>query len=171
MGKTLIVYATKHGCAEQSARKVGAALYGEVTILNIKDVREISLAAYDAVAVGGSIHAGKIQGSVRDFCAKHLEALKAKRLGLFICHMEEGAKAEAEFAAAFPKELIDAATAKGLFGGALILERMSWLEKALIKKMAKITASVSKIDEGSIAAFARVLRGGRSQDSSFQGKN
>jgi menaquinone-dependent protoporphyrinogen oxidase len=157
MGKTLIVYATKHGCAEQSARKVGAALDGEVTILNIKDAREISLAAYDAVAVGGSIHAGKIQGSVRDFCAKNLEVLKGKRLGLFICHMEEGAKADAEFAAAFPKELIDVAKAKGLFGGAFDFDRMNWLEKAMVKKIAGITASVSKIDEENIATFARAL--------------
>lgn len=159
MAKTLIVYATKHGCTEQCAGKLGAALSGEVTALNIKDAGKIDLAAYDAVAVGGSIHAGKVQKSVQDFCAEHMEALKIKRLGLFICHMEEGAKADEEFAAAFPKELIDAAAAKGLFGGALNLERMNWLERAVIKKMAKITASVSKIDEGNIAAFARALDG------------
>jgi menaquinone-dependent protoporphyrinogen oxidase len=159
MGKTLIVYATKHGCAEQCAGKLRTALASEVTTLNIKDAGKIDLAAYDAVAVGGSIHAGRVQRSVQDFCAKHLEALEAKRLGLFICHMEEGTKADEEFAAAFPKELLDAATAKGLFGGALNLERMNWLERAMVKKMAKITASVSKIDAGSIAAFARALDG------------
>lgn len=159
MAKTLIVYATKHGCAEQCTGKLGAALSGEVTALNIKDAGKIDLAAYDAVAVGGSIHAGKVQKYVQDFCAEHMEALKTKRLGLFICHMEEGAKADEEFAAAFPKELVDAAAAKGLFGGALNLERMNWLERAVIKKMAKITASVSKIDEGNIAAFARALDG------------
>jgi menaquinone-dependent protoporphyrinogen oxidase len=159
MGRTLIVYATKHGCAEQCAGKLGAALSGEVTTLNIKDARKIDLSAYDVVAVGGSIHAGKVQGSVRDFCAKNLEVLKAKRLGLFICHMEKGAKADEEFAAAFPKELIDAATAKGLFGGAFDFDRMNWLGKAMIKKIAKITSSVSKIDEGNIAAFARALDG------------
>jgi menaquinone-dependent protoporphyrinogen oxidase len=171
MGKTLIVYATKHGCAKKCAGKLGAALSGEVVTLDIRDAGKIDLAAFDAVAVGGSIHAGKVQRSVRDFCARNLEVLKGKRLGLFICHMEEGAKADAEFAAAFPKDLIDAATAKGLFGGAFDFDRMNWLEKAMIKKIAKITASVSKIDEGSIAAFARALRGVRSQDSSFQGKN
>ncbi|HEX2694210.1 MAG TPA: flavodoxin domain-containing protein [Acidobacteriota bacterium] len=159
MGKTLVVFATKHGCTEQCAGKLGAALSGEVVTLNIKDAGKIDLAAYDAVAVGGSIHAGKVQRSVQDFCAKHQESLKGKRLGLFICCMEEGAKADEEFAAAFPKELVEAAAAKGLFGGALDLERMNWLEKALIKKMAKITASVSKINEGSIAAFARALNG------------
>ena len=159
MARTLIVYATKHGCTERCAGKVAAALPGEVKMLSIKDARNIDLSTFDAVAVGGSIHAGKIQTSVRDFCAKNLEVLKGKRFGLFLCHMEEGAKAEAEFAAAFPKELIEAATAKGLFGGAFDFDRMTWLEKAMVKKIAHVTASVSKIDEASIAAFARALAG------------
>ncbi len=159
MKKTLIVFATKHGCAEKCSGKVAAALSGEVSVLAIKDARKIDLAAFDAVAVGGSIYAGRVQGSVRDFCAKNLAALMGKRLGLFICHMEQGAKAEVEFAAAFPKELVDAAAAKGLFGGAIDLERMKGLERFLVKKMAKMTASVSKIDEANIAAFARALNG------------
>lgn len=159
MRKTLIVFATKHGCAERCAGKVGAALSGEVTTKNVKDTGKADIAAFDTVVVGGSIHAGKIQRSIRDFCAKHGETLKGKRLGLFICHMEEGAKADAEFAAAFPKELIDAAAAWGLFGGALDLERMKWLERFVVKQMGKVSASVSKVDEANIAAFARALNG------------
>ncbi len=159
MRKTLIVFATKHGCAEKCAGKVGAALSGEITTLNVKDAGKIDLAAYDAVVVGGSIHAGKIQRSIQAFCARHGIALKGKRLGLFLCHMEEGAKADEEFAASFPKELIDAAAARGLFGGALDLERMKWLERFVVKKMGKVSASVSKINEGNIAAFARALDG------------
>jgi len=159
MKKTLVVYATKHGCAEMCAGKLGAALSGEVKILAVKDARKIDLTAFDTVALGGSIYAGRIQRSVREFCLNNLEALKGKRLGLFICHMETGAKADEEFAAAFPKELIDAAAAKGLFGGAINLERMKWPERFLVKKMGKITASVLKIDEGNITAFARALNG------------
>jgi menaquinone-dependent protoporphyrinogen oxidase len=117
MGKTLIVYATKHGCAEKCAGKLGAALFGEVTTLNAKNARKIDLADYGSIAVGGSIHAGRVQRSVRDFCARNLKVLEGKRLGLFLCHMEEGQKAAEQFVAAFPKELVVVATAKGLFGG------------------------------------------------------
>ena len=52
------------------------------------------MAAYGAVVVGGSVHAGKIQKSVRAFCDRNLETLKGKRRGLFLCRMEEGEKAE-----------------------------------------------------------------------------
>jgi menaquinone-dependent protoporphyrinogen oxidase len=157
--KTLILYATRHGCAEKCAAKLGAALQGEVKTVNFKDAGAIGLADYEAVVIGGSIHAGKVQKGVKDFCAKNLEVLKSKRLGLFLCCMEEGPKAEEQFAGAFPKELVDAASARGLFGGEFDFDRMNWLEKAIIKKVSKIDASVSKIKEQAILDFAAVLNG------------
>jgi menaquinone-dependent protoporphyrinogen oxidase len=157
--KTLILYATRHGCAEKCAAKLGAALHGEVKTAHLKDAGAIDLSDYETVVIGGSIHAGKIQKVVKSFCAKNLEALKNKRLGLFLCCMEEGPKAEEQFAGAFPEVLIGAATAKGLFGGEFDFDRMNWLEKAIIKKISKIEASVSKIKEQAILDFAAVLSG------------
>jgi menaquinone-dependent protoporphyrinogen oxidase len=157
--RTLILYATRHGCAKKCAAKLGVALQGEVKTANLKDAGAIGLADYEAVVIGGSIHAGKVQKSVKVFCAKNLEVLKSKRLGLFLCCMEEGPKAEEQFAGAFPKELVDAAVARGLFGGEFDFDRMNWLEKAIIKKISKIDASVSKIKEQAILDFASALNG------------
>jgi len=157
--KTLILYATRHGCAEKCAAKLGAALQGEVITANFKDAGAIDLEDYETVVIGGSIHAGKVQKRVKDFCTKNLDVLKNKRLGLFLCCMEEGPKADEQFAGAFPEILVRAATAKGLFGGALDFDRMNWLEKAIIKKVSKIDTSVSKIKEQAILDFAAVLNG------------
>lgn len=60
---------------------------------------------------------------------------------------------------AFPEVLIGAAAAKDLFGGAFDLDRMNWLQKATIKKISKIDASVSKIKEKAILDFASALNG------------
>jgi len=157
--KTLILYATRHGCAEKCAAKLDAALQGEATTKNFKDAGRIDLADYETVVIGGSIHAGKVQKVVKDYCAKNLEVLKNKRLGLFLCCMEEGPKAEVQFAGAFPEVLIGAATTKSLFGGEFDFDRMNWLEKAIIKKISKIDASVSKIKEQAILDFAAALNG------------
>ena len=157
--KTLILYATRHGCAEKCAMKLGAALQGDVKTSNFKDAGAIGLVDFETVVIGGSIHAGKIQKGVKDFCAKNLEVLKGKRLGLYLCCMEEGPKAEAQFAGAFPEVLVRAAMAKGLFGGEFDFDRMNWLEKAIIKKISKIDASVSKINEQAIRDFAAALNG------------
>jgi menaquinone-dependent protoporphyrinogen oxidase len=157
--KTLILYASKHGCAEKCAIRLGERLGGDPAIVDIHDAAAVDLADYDAVAVGGSIRAGKIQKEVRAFCDRNLAVLKAKRLGLFICCMMEGAKAEEEFTGAFPAELIGAAAAKGLFGGEINLEKMRWLERTIIKKASKISGNVSRIDDNAIADFAKALGG------------
>jgi menaquinone-dependent protoporphyrinogen oxidase len=157
--KNLIVFASKHGCAEKCAAQLGGRLQGETRVVNIKDAGAENPAGYDAVIIGGSIHAGRIQKPIREFAARNLGLLKTKRLGLFLCCMEEGDKAETQFAGAFPEELIKAAVAKGLFGGAFDFERMNWLEKKIIAKISGVKASVSKIKDENVDAFARAMNG------------
>ncbi len=157
--RTIIVYASRHGCAEKCVRDLVGRLRGSVEIVELGKAKPGDLAAYDAVVVGGSIHAGKIQKSVRAFCDGHLETLKGKRLGLFLCCMEEGEKADRQFADAFPAELIARTAARGLFGGEFDLAKMSWFERAIVRKVAKIDASVSKIKSEAVAAFAAALNG------------
>ena len=157
--KNLIVYASKHGCAEKCAAQLGSRLQGETRVVNIKDAAAENPAGYDAVVIGGSIHAGRIQKTVQRFAAQHIGLLNTKRVGLFLCCMEEGDKAETQFAGAFPEDLITTAVAKGLFGGAFDFERMNWLEKKIIARISGVKASVSKIKDENIEAFARAMNG------------
>lgn len=150
--KTLIVYATKHGCAEKCALKLKEKLKGEITLLNLKKTAPEKLEAYSRVIVGGSIYAGKIQKQVRKFCKTNSAVLLKKQLGLFLCHMEVE-KAQEEFDAAFPEELRNHAKAQGLFGGEFNLEAMNFIEKLIIKKVAKIEKSISRISDEKIDEF------------------
>jgi len=151
--KTLIVYATKHGCTETCAEKLKAKLPGGADLLNLKQKRNVPLEPYDTVLIGGSIHAGRIQSSVKKFCEDHKEGLLQKKIGLFLCCMEEGETAKTQFETAFPGELKDHASARGLFGGEFNFERMNWVERAIIRKIAKTNRSVSKINKGKISQF------------------
>jgi menaquinone-dependent protoporphyrinogen oxidase len=151
--KTLIVYATKHGCTEQCAMKIKDDLKGETILVDIKKGKPDNLDSFDAVIVGGSIHAGFIQNQIKKFCQDNLSLLLQKRIGLYICHMEEGEKARKEFEDAFPNELRDHASAHGLFGGALDFDKMNFMEKAILKKVAGVEKSISKIDENNVEGF------------------
>lgn len=157
--KTAVLFASHYGCAEKCAAKIAGKSAGETEIFNLDKSGPGTLDAYDTVIIGGSVRAGKIQKSVRHFCKKNLEALKMKRLGLFLCCMAEGSKAEEQFAQAFPKDLIEAAAAKGLFGGAYDFDKMNWLDKALVKKISGVTASVSKLKEDEVDSFVRTMTG------------
>jgi menaquinone-dependent protoporphyrinogen oxidase len=126
--RTLIVYATKHGCAEKCALKLKEKLAGEVTLVNLNKTNYNHLDDFTAIVVGGSIYAGQIQKRVRQFCETHSAKLREKPLGLFLCCME-AEKAPEQFETAFAPELRNHAVAKGLFGGEFNLETMNFLEK------------------------------------------
>jgi menaquinone-dependent protoporphyrinogen oxidase len=158
--KTAVIYATTHGCAETCAGKLAAKLKSEVHRFNLKDKPKIDLPSYDRIVVGGSIHAGRIQGTVRRFIDANREVLLGKKFGLFISCMETGENARKEFDAVFPEDVRKKASAVGLFGGGFNFERMNFIQKAIIKKIAKADKSVSNIDEEAIARFAEEISGG-----------
>jgi len=152
--RTLIAFATTHGCSEKCAFTLQDLIDGEVDLHNMKAKERFDLNTYDSIIIGGSIHAGKIQRRVKVFCEKHTKILKTKKIGLYLCCMEEGESAQKQFDSNYPEELIQHATATGLFGGAFDFDRMNTIEKAIIKKIAKIENSISKISEEDIKAFA-----------------
>jgi len=156
--KTLIIYASRHGCAKRAAEKIGAALGEGVEIGDVRRSAQFKLDQFERVIIGGSIHIGKIQRRIRNFIAKNLVQLLEKQVGLFICQMAEGAEAEQEFKNAYPQQLIEHATATGLFGGEFNFEKMSFIEQYMIKKVAKVTASVTRINEDNIVKFIEKMR-------------
>lgn len=151
--KNLIVYASTHGCAEGCADRLREGLAGDTTLINIRKDPVPDLRSFDTVVVGGSIHVGKIQKRIRKFCGKNVDLLTTRKLGLFLCCMEEGETAEKQLSDAFPDALRAHATARGLFGGAFDFDRMNAVEKAIIRKAAGVEGSVSNVSGENIRAF------------------
>jgi menaquinone-dependent protoporphyrinogen oxidase len=156
--KTLIVYATHHGCTEECAGRLRAGLDGEVKLVRLPARTPPDLVTCDRVLVGGSIQIGKIQGSVRRFCREHLQLLLSKPLGLFICCMAEGADAQREFDEAFPDVLRRHARASGMFGGVFAFEKMNPLQRAVMHRISGERTSVDRLRPEAIEAFIAKLR-------------
>jgi len=156
--KTLIVYASKHGCAKKAAEKLSEAFGDGTEVSDIRSNAKIDIAGFDRIIIGGSIHAGRIQKNVKNFIKKNLAQLLEKQIGLYICCMEEGERADKEFTSAFPKQLIDYADAKGFFGGEFNFEKMNFIERFIVKKIAKVTESVSNFKEDNIIDFINTMK-------------
>lgn len=58
---TLIVYATKYGCAEKCAMELSKEFDGNVEVINLKENKRIDLVEYENVIIGGSVYIRKIQ--------------------------------------------------------------------------------------------------------------
>lgn len=154
--KTLVAYSTKHGASEKCAKLLAEKLEGEVEVKNLKG-SSINLSQYDKVVIGGSVYAGMIRKEVKEFIASNSEALKSKKFGLFVCGMSEGEQIQKAIEMGYPQELRDKAAAVSSFGTQMLMKDLGFLEKFIVKKIAKTTTDVNKIDNAAIAGFAEKM--------------
>ncbi|HAX50134.1 MAG TPA: flavodoxin domain-containing protein [Ignavibacteria bacterium] len=155
--KTAIIFKTKHGTTEKVAYMLAKALSAdgsEIRVIDLAKTRQPHLVSYERIIIGGSIHVGKIQREIRTFCDKHTDALCAKKLGLYICCMEtDEIKRQKEFEDAFSEKLKKHASAKGIMGGEFLLEKMNFIERLVVRKIAHTKESVFDIDTQAVKKF------------------
>jgi menaquinone-dependent protoporphyrinogen oxidase len=157
MSKVLIAYATKHGCAAECAKVLSGKMNTETNLWDLKEKKDIDLSSYDKIIVGGSIYAGRITKEVREFCTKNESILEDKKLGLFICGTSEGDTAKQQVEASFPQKLLSSALTKESFGGKIQLNKMNFLERKIIKTVAKLESDMNNVSESVMDRFAQII--------------
>ena len=147
--KTLVLFASKHGCTKTAAQQ----LAGQLQNVDLFDIaqKSFSLADYDTVIVGGSIYVGRIDKALTQYLTSNLATLLQKRIGLFVC-CGLAEKAIEQLGVAFPKGLVQAAVVKGYFGYGF--DHLSFAEKMICKVM-KAPIGKTEIRTQDIASFAR----------------
>ncbi|TCT15376.1 menaquinone-dependent protoporphyrinogen oxidase [Natranaerovirga pectinivora] len=137
----LIVYGTKYGSAEKCVDKLLGALKDPTDVCNIQKMSGIDLGKYDTVIIGGSIYMGNIQKEIKTFCSQNLEVLKSKKIALFICCMQTGENAYKQLENAYPKELIEVAKDKKVFGGEINTKKLGFFDRFITKMVSKASNS------------------------------
>ncbi|MEI6101547.1 MAG: flavodoxin domain-containing protein [Eubacteriales bacterium] len=134
--KTLIVYASTYGFAEECAKTLAGQVQGETVAINITKEKEPALAGFDNIVIGGSIYMGRVQKQVSEFCVSNLNTLLTKRVALFLC----GGIAEnyeQNMQNSYPASLLEAAVSKEYYGGELRKDKMSFAHKMLTSAIEK----------------------------------
>lgn len=155
--KTLIAYGTKRGFTKKCANLLAEKIHGDIDIKNLKDYKDVELENYDNIIIGGSVYMGKIRKEVTAFCNKYKETLLKKNLGLFICGLAEGEVAKEEIEACFPDDLSNKALSVDIFGGEYNFDKMNFIEKTVIKKIANTTENQEFLHTDRIEKFAEVF--------------
>ncbi len=156
--KTAIIYMTKHGTTEKIAELLKSKLEpGQTQIFNLKKSKLIELDNYETIIIGGSIHVGSIPKKLRHFIANNMTILLKKRIALFLVCMEKDEKRDEQFNNAFPPELRKESMANGLMSGEFNFDRMNFLERTIVKKIAGKSSNVNEIDYDVIEDFIKKL--------------
>jgi menaquinone-dependent protoporphyrinogen oxidase len=150
----LIIFESLHGSTEKCAKILSGQISADVKMQKLQGCEDVAIEPYDIVIIGGSIHHGVIHTRVANFMEKNHAQLLQKKLGIYLCCMEEGDTAKQQFERAYPADLREKAIAKGLFGGEFNLRKMNFFEKKLTRKLTGIKSSVSKLNEMEIQNFA-----------------
>lgn len=155
--KTLILYSTKYGCAEECAKELASRLGGDTVLVNLKKEKVPPLNEYDRVIIGGSIYVGKIQKVITRYIDDHRSELKAKKLGLFFCCMSEGDMEKTQLKSAFPADLTAVAAATENFGGEFKISKMNFLDRFIVKKISKVECDTKNLLQKNIDRFVVLM--------------
>jgi len=158
--KTAIIYTSKHGTTEKVANLIAEKLKktNEIELFSLGKNSNPDISKYETVILGTSIYAGSASKKMKAFCRKNESILLQKKTGLFVCGMEPNKeKQNKELSDAYSETLHKSAVATGFLGGEFLFEHMNFFERFIIKKIAKTTTSVHKINAEAIDAFAAKL--------------
>jgi menaquinone-dependent protoporphyrinogen oxidase len=155
---TLILFASNHGTTAKVAEKIALALPNEkTTVINIKQVKKLDLNTYQQVILGSSIHAGRNQRIMQQFCKRHITELLQKRVGLFLSCLNPK-EFEQSMQNAYPELLRKHAFAYELTGGEYLIENMNFIERILVKKMVGVTESKSLLNDEGIERLINAIK-------------
>jgi menaquinone-dependent protoporphyrinogen oxidase len=142
MTKILIAYGTSEGQTARIADHLAKVIRGrglDAESLNLSRSSDVSLDAYDAVIIGGSIHMGKHQEEVADFVRQNradLESLPSAFFSVSLAANGDAANAEA-YVENFV-QLTGWRPAKvGLFSGALLYRQYGFLKRSMMKRIVR----------------------------------
>lgn len=143
--KAAIVYISNHGTTEKVANLIAEKLNTKmVQVLNITENKKVSISEFDLIILGGSVHAGRLQGKMRKFIKDNMLDLLQKKVGIFLCCMNEPEE-KSEFNNAFPELLRNHSEYNAIVGGEFNFERMNFFERLIVRKVSGINNSISKL--------------------------
>ena len=158
MKNSLIIFASDHGTVEKCAKELFLQMDGKVDLCNLYS-RKINpdLSAYDTIIIGGSIHSGKIQDVIAEFCEANISKLIQKNIGLFINCIYSGEKALKQLDDAYPVSLNEIAIARDYFGGEIDDLKLNYLERMITKQMIEQENLIVKLSKDKITQFAKKM--------------
>ena len=157
--KTLIVYGSRYGFTESLAKNLAARIDGEVKLVVAKRADKIDLLAFDQIVIGTPIYIGNIYKDVKNFCSKHKNEILESNYRFFVVGLGGPVESIKNFDSSMDADLIENSIENAYFGGAILLDKMNFMEKMIMKKLGKTNVFYEGINEEAIEAFAASLNG------------
>jgi menaquinone-dependent protoporphyrinogen oxidase len=144
--RILVGFSTSEGQTAKVAEQVSRTLRAagcEVEVRDIGKSTSLSLAGYDGVVLGASIHGGRHQRSMVAFARRHRAELAGKPNAFFSVSMTAAApdaehqRQAEEYVRLFEQETAWKPAMFALFGGALLYTRYGFIMRFIMKRISQ----------------------------------
>lgn len=160
--KTLIAYASRYGTSEKVAGLLAERLAGSTQMVNIVEQSNVEWATIDHVIVGGSIRMGKVQTELTTWLDTFEAELLKRPLGLYLCAgTPTEIERKRELEGAYKEALRNHAYFVEVVGHGYDFDRMSFLDKAIVRMMAKQTVNSLNLEETKIDELVELAQASR----------
>jgi len=156
--KTLIVYGTNYGTAEEVARSIKEKISDQVEMVNIKKSSIPNLSEFDKIVIGSGVKIGMIKKELKSWINKNCDEIISKKVFLFICASStKDEDIEKIWSANYPEKILSSVIAKSAVGGVLDFSKMGFFDKTIIKKVTGQNESSSNLKEDEILNLASLI--------------
>ena len=114
------------------------------------------LTDFDCLIIGSSIYVGSIRKEAKAFLAQNADKLKDKKFGLFLCGLQESEEKQF-FESNFTPDILTAAKAISFLGGIFDPKQSGFMERFIIKAVAKLPDYTNRIDNAKIEKFVEEI--------------
>ena len=146
MARLAVIYSTREGHSAKVAEYVGERLrrsdHHEVTMFTLAAAPR-SVAEYDAIVIGGSVHFGRYERDLVEFARQHSRELTALPSAFFSVSGSAGSDVEpyASESAGYVADFIDATgwnpDVVGIFAGAIKYTQYGFIKKRVMRRIAR----------------------------------
>lgn len=135
--KTLLVYASKYGFTEEVSYQIKESISHSCDVVNIKDesIDKQAIESADNVIIAASMYVGTINKKMQEFVASNQNELLKKNIGIVVTGMQKD-EIQNEIKNNFSEELLNHSSFAEWIGGKFNIEKMSWMDKMIVKKVA-----------------------------------
>ena len=155
--KAIIFYATKHGAAEEIAKRIAGQIENAV-MFDLKQEDLPSINDYDLVIIGSSVYAGSFRKEAKEFLVKNADELGEKKLALFASGMSESESSEM-FKINVPEKVLQNAVIASVLGGIFDPKKSNFFERLIMKIVTKQSGYYSNITDEKINEFVKTIYG------------
>ena len=145
--KTLICYTSKQGTTLKCSKMI-ATQTENPEVIDVHKISSKGLEDYDQIYLGTPVYYGRINKTMNKFIQQNKDLLLTKELKIFTTGMDDK-EVHVTHQKNFDEDILNHAVIKYV-GGGYHFEKMNFMERLIVKRIASITESFENIREDNI---------------------